>query len=187
MIEEKFDKSIVFSLKYEGNFNWILKDGKPVLKNSAKADAGGLTSYGVTNNTLQTAYKQGIVKHNDITKLTVDEAKLIYKKNYWDKWKWGELEWPICGYCLDLAINHGGFAYILQHAVNACGQNVVVDGKFGPKSFAAVKACDPKKLAPEIVKQRKIYYDKIIAKNPKNAIFKRGWYARADAMAKELV
>ena len=79
--QEKFNKSIEFSLKYEGAFNWVLKDGKPVLKSGAKNDTGGLTSYGVTNNTLQTAYKQGIVSHNDITKLTVEEAKLIYKKN----------------------------------------------------------------------------------------------------------
>lgn len=184
--EEKFDKSIAFSLSLEGGANFSVVNGKPVLKNYAKADAGGATIWGITNGTLQTAYKQGIVPHNDITKLTQDEAKLIYKKNYWDKYDWASLEWPVCLCCLDMAINHGpkGCATILQRAINDCGGNVVVDGVYGPRSKAAAKVCDPKKLAKFIVARRKEYYEKIVAKNPKNAIFKRGWLNRNNAMAK---
>lgn len=184
--QEKFDKSIAFSLKYEGSFNWVLKDGKPVLKGYAKADAGGLTSYGVTNSTLQTAYKQGIVPHNDITKLTQDEAKLIYKKNYWDKYDWASLEFPVCLCTLDLVINHGpkGAATIIQRAINDCGGNVVVDGAYGPKSKAAAKACDPKALCKALVARRKEYYEKIVANKPSNKVFIKGWLNRNNAMAK---
>ena len=181
---EKFERSIAFSLKSEGGRNFNIVNGKPVIKGYAKADLGGATAYGITWDTLKSAYKSGIVSHNDICKLTLDEAKLIYKKNYWDKFGWEQLEWTVCLCCLDCCINHGGFASILQRAAIDCGQSLVVDGKFGPKTFAAIKACEPKMLAAAIYKQRKIYYEKIIARNPTQAKFRNGWFRRADDMAK---
>lgn len=183
--QEKFEKAIAFSLKEEGGRNFNIVNGKPVIKSYAKADLGGATAYGVTWQTLKTAYKAGIVGHEDICKLTPEEARLIYKKNYWDKYKWQELKWPVCLCCLDCCINHGKFAYILQRAAVECGQSVVIDGKFGPKTFAALKACEPQKLVKAIYKQRKIYYEKIIARNPSQEKYRKGWMRRADEMARE--
>ncbi|MBR2207201.1 MAG: hypothetical protein IJ859_00140 [Synergistaceae bacterium] len=183
--EEKFERSIEFSLKWEGGLNFNIVNGKPVLKNYAKNDLGGATAYGVTWATLKTAYKVGIVAHDDICKLTPDEAKLIYKKNYWDKYGWEQLEWPVCLCCLDCCINHGQFAFILQRAAIDCGQSVVIDGKFGPKTFAALKACPPMTLAKAIYIQRKKYYQKIVARNPSQNVFLKGWLRRADEMARK--
>ena len=183
--EEKFERSIAFSLKWEGGRNFIVVDGKPVIKGAAKADAGGATAYGVTWQTLKTAHKQGIVGHDDICKLTLDEAKLIYKKNYWDKYGWDEIEWPACLCCLDCCINHGGFATILQRAEVDCGQKVTVDGKFGPKTFAALKACKPFELADAIYRERVKYYHRIVTNKPSQKVFLRGWLRRADEMIKE--
>ena len=181
--QEKFDKSIAFSLQWEGGRNFNVINGKPVIKGSAKADLGGATAYGVTWSTLKTAYKAGIVVHDDICKLTVDEAKAIYKKNFWDRYGWEQLDFPVALCCLDCCINHGGFASILQRAVIDCGQFVVIDGKFGPKTFAALKACDPQKLARAIYTQRKKYYEKIVAQNPSQKVFMAGWMRRANDMA----
>jgi len=183
--DEKFERSIAFSLKEEGGQNFIIINGKPVVRGSAKADAGGATAYGVTWATLKSAYKAGIVSHDDICKLTREEARLIYKKRYWDKYGWDELEWPVCLCCLDCCINHGGFASILQRAANDCGQNLVVDGKFGPKTFAGLKACEPEKLAEAIYKQRVKYYHKIVTNKPSQKGFLKGWLRRADEMIKE--
>ena len=41
--EEKFERSIAFSLKWEGGQNFTVVNGKPVIKGAAKADAGGAT------------------------------------------------------------------------------------------------------------------------------------------------
>ena len=183
--QEKFDKAIAFSLKWEGGRNFNIVNGKPVIKGNAKADLGGATAYGVTWSTLRTAHKNGIVTHDDICRLTLDEAKLIYKQNYWDRYGWNELEYPVALCCLDCCINHGGFASILQRAAIECGQSVVVDGKFGPKTFAALKACQSLSLAYAIYNQRKKYYEKIVARNPSQKVFLKGWMRRADAMAKE--
>ena len=183
--QEKFDKSIAFSLKQEGGRNFNIVNGKPVIKGNAKADLGGATAYGITWSTLKAAHKVGIVPHDDICRLTVDEAKLIYRKNFWDKYGWEQLEWPVCLCCLDCCINHGGFASILQRAVIDCGQSVVIDGKFGPKTFAALKACQPMTLAKAIYIQRKKYYEKIVARTPSQKVHLKGWLRRADEMARE--
>ena len=182
--DEKFRRAIDFSLKWEGGRNFNIVNGRPVVKGTAKNDLGGATAYGIIMSTLKAAYSAGIVSHQDICKLTQEEAKLIYRKNFWDKYGWEQLEWPVCLCCLDCCINHGGFAKILQRAVNSCGQSVVVDGKFGPKTFAALKACDPQELAGAIYRQRKAYYEAIIRNNPKQAVFRAGWFRRADEMAK---
>ena len=182
--EEKFDRSITFSLKWEGGQNFIIINGKPVTRGAAKVDTGGATAYGITWATLKTAYKQGVVGHDDICKLTPEEAKLIYKKNYWDKYGWEQLEYPVALCSLDCCINHGKFALILQRAVIDCGQSVIVDGKFGPKTFAALKACEPQSLAKAIYKQRVKYYHKIVSNNSSQKVFLKGWLRRADGMLK---
>ena len=182
--QEKFRQAIDFSLKWEGGRNFSIINGRPVVKGVAKNDMGGATAYGITWSTLKAAYKAGVVTHNDICKLTLDEAREIYRKNYWDKYGWGLLDWPVCLCCLDCCINHGGFASILQRAVIDCGQSVVIDGKFGPKTFAALRACDPQRLAGAIYKQRKRYYEKIVANNPSQRVFLKCWLRRADEMAR---
>ena len=182
--DEKFERSIDFSLRWEGGRNFTIVNGRPVVKGAAKNDTGGATAYGIIISTLRAAFKAGVVSHQDICKLTQEEAKLIYRKNFWDRFGWGQLEWPVCLCCLDCSINHGGFASILQRAAIDCGQSVVIDGKFGPKTFAALKACDPQHLAGAIYIQRKRYYEKIIARNPSQEVFRNGWMRRADDMAK---
>lgn len=181
---ENWRRSIDFSLQWEGGRNFDVVDGQPVVKGSAKADAGGATAYGITIPTLKAGRAAGVVGHSDICKLTQDEAKLIYKKNFWDRYGWGEVAWPACLCCLDISINHGGFAWILQRACVDCGQNIAVDGKYGPKTFAAAKACDAVPLAKAIVKRRKAYYENIVAKTPSQKVFLNGWLRRNNAMAK---
>lgn len=182
--DKNWERSIVFSLKYEGGQNFTVVNGKPVVKGAAKADKGGATAYGITIPVLKAAHASGVVSHSDICNLTQEEAKAIYRKNFWERYGWDELAWPVCLCCLDCCINHGGFAWILQRAAADCKQALVIDGKFGPKTFAALKACDPVSLAKAIVKQRKTYYEKIVARDPSQKVFLKGWMARADAMAK---
>ncbi len=180
---DNFERSIAFSLKWEGGRNFNIVNGKPVVKGAAMNDSGGATAYGIIIPTLQAAYSAGVVAHQDICKLTQEEAREIYRVNFWERYGWGQLEWPACLCCLDCSINHGGFASILQRAAIDCGQSVIVDGKFGPKTFAALKACDPVKLAGAIYRQRKRYYEKIVANKPHQRVFLKGWLRRADEMA----
>lgn len=182
--KDDFKMAIAFSLKWEGGKNFDNVDGKPVLKPYAKHDKGGPTAYGITIPTLKYAHASGVVKHGDICKLTPDEAKAIYRKNFWDRYGWGELRWPVSLCCLDVSINHGGFAWILQRACQALGADLAVDGKFGPRTFAALKSLEPKTLAAEIVAQRKVYYEKIVARDPDQKANWNGWMNRLSDMAR---
>ena len=70
--QEKFERSIDFSLKWEGGRNFNIVDGKPVVKGAAKNDLGCATSYGIIISTLKATHKAGIVEHDNICKLTQD-------------------------------------------------------------------------------------------------------------------
>ncbi len=181
---DNFERSIDFTLKWEGGKNFNVVDGKPVIKGAAQNDPGGATAYGITWNTLKTAYNLKIISHNDICKLTVEEAKIIYKKNYWEKFHFEQINWPACMCCFDCSVNHGGFAIILQNAVTDCGQKLKRDGLYGPQTLNALINCEPFKLSNAIYIRRKDYYDKIINRNPKLGIYRKGWYKRAEDMAK---
>lgn len=182
--KDDFKMAVTFSLKWEGGKNFDDVNGVPVLKPYARNDKGGPTAYGITIPTLKCAYAAGIVKHDDICKLTPDEAKAIYRKNFWERYGWGELRWPASLCCLDVSINHGGFAWILQRACKALGVDLAIDGKFGPRTFAALKSLGAKTLAAEIMKQRKVYYEKIIARDPKQKVHWEGWMNRLRDMAR---
>ena len=182
--KDDFKMAVTFSLKWEGGKNFDDVNGVPVLKPYARNDKGGPTAYGITIPTLKCAYAAGIVKHDDICKLTQDEAKAIYRKNFWDRYGWGELRWPASLCCLDVSINHGGFAWILQRACKTLGVDLAIDGKFGPRTFAALKSLGAKTLAAEIVKQRKVYYEKITARDPKQKVHWEGWMNRLRDMAR---
>lgn len=182
--KDDFKMAVTFSLKWEGGKNFDDVNGVPVLKPYTRNDKGGPTAYGITIPTLKCAYAAGIVKHDDICKLTQDEAKAIYRKNFWERYGWGELRWPASLCCLDVSINHGGFAWILQRACKALGVDLAIDGKFGPRTYAALKSLGAKTLAAEIVKQRKVYYEKIIARDPKQKVHWEGWMNRLRDMAR---
>ena len=182
---DHFPKSVAFTLLKEGGKNYKGEaNGKFTMINTA--DEGGPTNMGITRPTLATAYAQGLVRHNNLDVLTKDEASAIYRKNFWDRYGWGDLAWPVCLCALDCSVNHGGFAFILQRACNNLGAKLTIDGKYGPKTRAALvelSASRPVELAQEIADERKVYFDKIAAKTPTQKLNLKGWYNRLRGMA----
>lgn len=174
--DDRWDRSIEFTLNWEGGFV------------DHPLDRGGPTNRGITLAALKTAYAQGIVKHCDVRALSLAEAKAIYKANYWDKWGWGALPWPVCLCLLDITVNHGGggMAFIVQRACNALGSKLDIDGKYGPKTKAALCTLGPTKpeaLAEQLCAWRKDYYERIIRNNPSQEAFRKGWFNRLRALA----
>ena len=85
---------------------------------------------------------------------------------------------------LDVSINPGSFAWNLQRACKALGADLAVDGKFGPQTFVALKSLEPKTLVAEIVTRRKVYYEKIVARDPDQKENLNGWMNRLNDMAR---
>lgn len=111
----------------------------------------------------------------DIANLTIDQARDIYRRDYWDKISGDKLPPSIALVVFDGAVNSGfgTSARWLQAAVGA-----VEDGNIGPQTIASVKATVAKNgadaLCAEIMAQR-IVYDASLGNWKLNAL---GWSRR---------
>lgn len=176
----RFDTCINKVLNFEGVFS------------DHPADLGGKTKYGITQSTLSSAFRAGIVKHDNIQALTVQEAKLIYKANYWDRCKCDELPAPLDFCVFDTAVNCGPAAAIkfLQIALNKINNNnaLKVDGIIGDKTMNAIKEylaryrsdCTfPILFLCDVFLDRRLQgYSDIVAANSSQMVFLRGWINR---------
>jgi len=155
-------------------------------------DIGGKTKYGITEDTLNAAYVAGLVDHNDIIKLTIDEAKTIYKANYWDKNKCDKFPKPLDFVIFDATVNlgPGGAGELLQKSVNfILKANVLkVDGVIGPITMETVNAFFGQykstctfpvdDLCKTFLLERVERYNQIIGKKPTQKTFIHGWLNR---------
>lgn len=99
------------------------------------SDPGGETKYGISKRAYPSV---------DIADLTEDQAKQIYKSDYWDKLFLDTAPPPLALICFDAAVNNGVSAAtkFLQ-----AGLNVTVDGVFGSGTQAALAAVSGDKIS----------------------------------------
>jgi lysozyme family protein len=186
-----WDRAISFVLKWEGGYV------------NNPADKGGETNMGITQGTLANAIAQGLIivgegvdtggrciKTVSVKDLSLDNVKVIYRANYWERYGWGNITWPGCLILLDATVHHGGggMARLAQRAANILGWNLVEDGKFGPKTLEAVTKLSEAQsvnFAEEYLRQRKKFFDDIIAKDDSQKVFLKGWYKRLQGLAAE--
>jgi lysozyme family protein len=90
----------------------------------------------------------------DIAALTADQARGIYKRDYWDKVAGDGLPPALALIVFDAAVNNGAArgARWLQAAAG-----VEQDGDIGPQTLAAVAKADPTALLAECLAQRMNY------------------------------
>jgi lysozyme family protein len=98
-------------------------------------DPGGATKYGISKRAYPSV---------DIANLTVDEAKAIYAADYWQACACDQMQWPLCLFVFDMAINQGQptARVMLQRTLG-----VASDGVIGPVTLAAANAMSDEQLA----------------------------------------
>ncbi|GHV34405.1 Mu phage endolysin Lys [Synergistales bacterium] len=151
-------------------------------------DKGGETNMGITAATLKRARDAGLSVPERVKDLSQMGALLIYRQFYWEPYVFKTSPWPACLALLDATVNHGpgGMAAIAQRTGNSLGWKLDVDGKYGPntaRSIEKMTAAQPVEYTTEFLRQRKIYYDRIIAKNQSQRRFENGWYRRVRDLA----
>ena len=137
-MRQNFAQALQAVLKHEGGF-----------VNNPK-DPGGMTNLGCTKAVWE-EHCGHPVDEKAMRALTAVNVAPLYKRKYWDKVQGDELP-PGVDYCVfDAAINSGPgrAAKWLQACVG-----VEVDGGIGPKTLAAVRAMDPKKLVDDYGRRR---------------------------------
>ena len=153
----KFDDIIEKVLEHEGG---IVDDPK---------DAGGLTNMGIS----QRAYPD-----EDIRGLTVERAKELYKRDYWDRYRTGDLPDRLRHIYVDMCINMGGgrAIKILQEACNSKNATKIdVDGGIGPATIKAASNVEPFRLRA----YRVMFYAELVMKKPNQMKFWVGWFKRS--------
>jgi lysozyme family protein len=93
----------------------------------------------------------------DIKNLTRDDAKKIYKKDFWDRARCDELDPALAFQYFDAAVNNGpgNAVRFLQRAVK-----VVDDGRLGDVTIAAIKLIHPQKVIARFLAERLEFFTK---------------------------
>lgn len=130
-------------------------------------DPGGETRWGISKR----AYPG-----EDIRNLTRERALQLYRRDYWDACRCGEMPWPVALVLFDAAVNQG--ADYARRTLQAA-LKVEADGAIGPRTMAALAKADPVPVAIEIQAQRMMRY----AALPGWRTFGLGWTRRAFAVA----
>lgn len=123
-----FDEVFARLIGHEGGFSDDPKD--PGNWTGGRPGVGKLlgTKYGIAANTYPDI---------DIKALTIEQAKAIYRRDWWDKIHADQLPGAVACQLWDFAVNAGIARAVisLQRAVG-----VADDGKLGPRTLAAVNA-----------------------------------------------
>ena len=131
-----FDKAFTIVIGVEGGYE---SPAQAVANN----DPGGETKFGICKRDHPDL---------DIANLTIDQAKAIYKPQYWDAVKGDQLPCPLSIFMFDCAVNQGaGTACILLQKTIGVAQ----DGILGVNTMATLaKATSPEWLAARFMAMR---------------------------------
>lgn len=118
-------------MNFEDAFEKLIGHEGGYSNRSLSADPGGATNFGVT---------QAVARENgyagDMRNFTIEQAKAIYRKSYWDACRCDDLPSAIRFSVFDGCVNSGVGQSIrwLQRAVGT-----EADGSIGPLTLAAVR------------------------------------------------
>lgn len=138
-------------------------------------DRGGETKYGISKRQYPDL---------DIPNLTLEKAKLIYERDYWNKMRLSLLEsTKIMVEIFDFGVNAGPKRAIIaiQRALKLIDFEVRVDGIIGNKTVSAINFAT-KHYESALLMAFKgyefLHYKNIVLRNPSQKRYIRGWMAR---------
>jgi len=181
----KFEEAIETVLKHEGGFV------------NNPNDPGGATNFGISArflniSSLDKSLKKGIdfnrdnyINAHEIKKLPKEAAIVIYKRCWWDKYRYGEIrDQDLATKVFDISVNIGPYQAntLFQESINSNINNypIKVDGIIGSKTINAANIIDPKKL---LIKYKDLtcdFYRALCREDEKLRGFLKGWLNRAN-------
>lgn len=158
MVASTYDEALARLLVHEGGYS------------NHSADPGGPTNYGITIHDYRRYAKPGATA-DDVRRMTVEEAKRIYRARYWDAQRCDELPAGVDYAVFDYGVNSGigRSKKVLQRVLG-----VKADGVLGPVTMRAVTTSDPKTVIVAICDER-LSFLKALRTWP---VFGKGWGRR---------
>lgn len=140
-------------------------------------DPGGATNFGITHKTLAAWRKVDACTREEVRALEVEEAKEIYRAQYWNALNCDQLPKGVDLVTFDMGVNAGvgRSARILQEVLA-----VKADGQVGPITIGAAKQSDPEFVIARFSDLRLEFYKGLSTWET----FGRGW-ARRTAETRE--
>jgi len=174
MNQAETDDMLDIILKHEGGF---VND---------PLDRGGATNFGITQKT----YSGWIGRRATVAEvrdIKMETAKIIYYRRYYLSPRINSLPEKVQTLVFDCAVNHGPRQAIkfVQTVCNLAGFDVGrVDGANGPRTQAAAAEAYKSMgnfFINAIVDERIDFYHRIVARNPTQQRFLKGWLKRAES------
>jgi len=166
-----FEDAVTQVLKDEGGFFHNQKTGE-------------IVNFGITLKFMKSVVDKNATEAT-IKNLTEEDAKLIYKKYFWDVPSISGIKDPkVASLVFYLGVNMG-ISSAIKLAQTACfylGKKVSIDGVLGPKSLEAINTVDPVKVHSAICNLAESRY-RDIASTPLQAPFLSGWLTRLSRYA----
>ena len=140
-----------------------------------KLDRGGATNFGITKKVYEEFVGRPVTV-DEIKNMSKGNAIAIYKKNYWDRVKGDSIkDYAVAFLIFDAAVNSGVSAAI-KTAQKILGINP--DGVAGTEFLKHLNNFNSKKFTEDYLKAREDFYKAIVAKNPSQQVFIKGWLNR---------
>jgi len=140
-------------------------------------DPGGRTNYGISQKQYPSL---------DIAALTKDEAREIYRRDYWNPIRLDEVSNDfVAAEALEQSVHMGPTQAIknIQTALNYLGEGLTVDGVMGPNTLHAVNEWSAKDHVAFLKVLNGVQftlYLGMVEKNPKLKKYARGWTRRLE-------
>lgn len=173
-----FEQAVDFCLRHEAVYrrgHW--GDLKFAISENETGDDGGLTKFGID---------QRSHPEVDIKNLTLEQAREIYFREYWEKTHCAEMQWPLSQVHFDGCVNVG-VGQQTKFIQRAAG--VVADGAWGPNTKRAlvesVNNIGAQAVAKHVCDQKEAFYRKLAVDKPEKARFLDGWLNRLNDLRKD--
>lgn len=185
----RFEDAIMYVLANEGAFS------------NHPADPGGATFWGISLRFLKSQGEEwdldddGDIDVADVRSLTVADAKLLYRSNFWDRLQLDLVaDQAVATRIFDMAVNMGcpAAVKILQRAANDFSlelngdedlpELLEVDGVLGLKTRSMTNILamiDRSGLMAALRKAHEQFYLDLVERKPNLEVFLRGWLNRA--------
>ncbi len=167
----RFDECLKHILKSEGGYV------------DHPADRGQATNKGITQATFDSWNLARNLPIRPVREITDFEVNGIYRARYWNVCRCDDLPQGLDLVVFDSAVQHGPARAIkwLQYCVA-----VAVDGVCGDQTLFAVKQCVLDRRVNELIEDymdgRAAFYQGIIARDPSQKVFQRGWANRMNTL-----
>src|SRR5262249_25358603 len=116
------------------------------------------------------------VTTDDVRQLTREEARQIFRADFWQPLRADELPLPAAEMTYNASVLSGPAraAVMLQQALNMQGKPVAQDGDIGAETIAAARTADQRRLVDDFAAT----YEAYLRSLPAFATFGKGWLAR---------